>query len=128
MAGQLKLEDLQSFEDLFAPKVENEAPKPEQRRSDRKAIQLTGTITVDGYLAVIQTVDLSLGGMSLRAERLLGVGKEAHISFSLDDTHTVAATVRIVYCFYTQDSDFRAGLEFLNISNGADALARYIQS
>ena len=128
MAGQLKLEDLQSFEDLFAPKTEKEAPKREQRRSDRKAAQLNGTITVDSYKSAIQTVDLSLGGMSLRAERLLGVGKEAHISFFLDDAHAVAATVRIVYCFYTQDEDFRAGLEFLNISNGADALKQFLQS
>jgi c-di-GMP-binding flagellar brake protein YcgR len=128
VAGQLKLEDLQSFEDLFAPKTESKGPIREQRRSDRKTAELPGKITVDGYMSVIQTVDLSLGGMSLRAERLLGVGKEAHISFSLDDTHAVAATVRIVYCFYTQDEDFRAGLEFLKISNGADALTQFLQS
>lgn len=128
MAGQLKLEDLQSFEELFAPKTEKEAPKIEQRRSDRKAVQLPGTITVDGNMSAIQMVDVSLGGMSLRAERLLGVGKEAHVSFALDDAHAVAATVRIVYCFYTQDEDFRAGLEFLQISNGADALTRFLQS
>lgn len=128
MAGQLKLEDLQSFEDLFAPRTEKETLVREQRRSDRKAAQLAGTITVDGNVCVIQTVDLSLGGMSLRAERLLGVGKEAHISFILDETHGVAAMVRIVYCFYTQDNDFRAGLEFLNISHGADALTQFLQS
>jgi c-di-GMP-binding flagellar brake protein YcgR len=128
MAGQLKLEDLQSFEDLFAPKTEKEAPPREQRRSDRKTAQLAGTISMDGYRSVIQTVDLSLGGMSLRAERLLGVGKEAHVTFSLDDTHVVAATVRVVYCFFTQDEDFRAGLEFLEISNGASALTQFLQS
>jgi c-di-GMP-binding flagellar brake protein YcgR len=127
VAGPLKLEDLQSFEELFAPKQEMSAAKREQRRSDRKAAELTGSITVDGYMSVIQTVDLSLGGMSLRAERLLGVGKEAHISFSLDDANSVAATVRIVYCFFTQDEDFRAGLEFLKISNGADALTQFLQ-
>lgn len=128
MAGQLKLEDLQSFEDLFAPKTESKESVREQRRTDRKAAELSGKITVDGYMYVIQTVDLSLGGMSLRAERLLSVGKEAHVSFSLDDTHAVAATVRIVYCFYTQDEDFRAGLEFLDISSGEAQLKQFLQA
>ena len=127
MAGPLKLEDLQSFEDLFAPRNQGEAPPREQRRNDRKAAEFNGTITVDGRMSLIRTVDLSLGGLSLRADRLLAVGKEAHISFSLDDTQTVAATVRIVYCFFTRDDDFRAGLEFLKISSGDEALAQFLK-
>lgn len=127
MAGQLKLEDLQSSEDLFAPKAREQSPVREQRRNDRKAVELSGSITIDGRLSGIRTVDVSLGGLSLRSDRLLAVGKEAHVSFALDEAQAVAATVRIVYCFFTRDDDFRAGLEFLTISAGSEALAQFLQ-
>ena len=128
MAGPLKLEDLQSFEDLFALQETRLAPMREQRRNDRKAIELTGSITIDGHLSGIRTADLSLGGLSLRSDRLLPVGKEAHIAFALDAENTVTATVRIVYCFFTREEDFRAGLEFLNVAAGSDALAQFMKS
>ncbi len=128
MAGHLKLEDLQSFEELFVPKSEGEALQQEQRRrNDRKAIELLGFITIDGRLSNIRTVDVSLGGLSLRSESLLPVGKEAHVTFAFDDRQSVAATVRIVYCFYTHDEDFRAGLEFLEITTGKEALSQFLQ-
>ncbi len=128
MASQLKLEDLQSFEELFSPQEKKEAPQREQRRSDRKAAELVGAITIDGHLSAIRTVDLSLGGLSLRSDRLLAVGKEAHITFALEDGNAVAATVRMVYCFFTREEDFRSGLEFLTISAGKDALAQFLRN
>ena len=131
MTGPLKLEDLQSSDDLFAPlakQAAQAAPQNEQRRSERKTVDMPGHISLDGMSLEIRTVDLSLGGLSLRAERLLGVGKEGHVSFTLNEAHTVAASVRIVYCFFTQDGDFRAGLEFLAISNGQEALAEFLQA
>lgn len=126
MVNRLKLEDLQSFEDLFAPKEPPREARQEQRRSDRKAMVLKGSITIDGTVSDIETVDVSLGGLSVRAARLLGVGKETYISFSLADGQAVMATVRIVYCFFTQDGDFRAGMEFLSVTAGAGALKQLL--
>jgi len=126
MANRLKLEDLQSYEDLFAPKDKAKEVRQEQRRSDRKALELKGSINIDGAVSDIETVDVSLGGLSVRAGRLLGVGKETYISVSLADGQVVMATVRIVYCFFTQDRDFRAGMEFLSITAGAEALKQLL--
>lgn len=126
VADRLKLEDLQSFEDLFAPRSKPEETRQEQRRSDRKAVQFPGHIAVDGFNLEFQTVDLSLGGVSLRASKSLSVGKEADINFVLADGQTVVATVRIVYCFFTQVEDFRAGMQFLSITRGAEALTRFL--
>lgn len=126
MATRLKLEDLQSFEDLFAPQEKFQEVQQDQRRSDRKAIALQGSITIDGAVSDIQTVDISEGGLSVRAAKLLGVGKEPYISFTLADGQVVMATVRIVYCFFSHDEDFRAGMEFLSITAGAEALKQLL--
>lgn len=128
MADRLKLEDLQSFEDLFAPRGQAQETPQEQRRSDRMAVELTGMISIDGIVTSIKTVDLSLGGLSVRASRLLGGGKEAHIGFTLPDGQAVSARARLVYCFYTHESDFRAGMEFLDITAGADVFKEFLQT
>lgn len=128
MADRLKLEDLQSFEDLFAPKEQVRETQQEQRRADRKAVTLRGMITIDGIVTEINTVDLSAGGMSVRASRLLGGGKEALVGFTLPDGQAVSAKVRLVYCFYTHENDFRAGMEFLAITAGADVLKRFLET
>lgn len=127
VADRLKLEDLQSFEDLFAPKEQTGETQQEQRRADRKTVELAGKITIDGMVTDISTVDLSLGGMSVRANKLLAGGKEAHIGITLSDGQPVAARVRLVYCFYTDAEDFRAGMEFLAITTGADTLKQFLE-
>ena len=132
MAGQLKLEDLQSFEELFAPRMGTSLAaqkKQEKRRSDRKVVEAKGSLTLDGAVLSMEAMDLSLGGLSLRANKQLGVGKECHVSFSLaPQSATISATARIVYCFYTGEQDFRAGLEFLTVSTGSEALKQFVAS
>lgn len=128
VTDRLKLEDLQSFETLFAPREKHKDASQEQRRSDRKSVQLAGRIAVDGFNMEIQTVDLSMGGLSLTARRSLSVGKEVEISFMLAEGPVVAATVRIVYCFFTQIEEYRAGMEFLSITRGTDALKQFLSA
>lgn len=128
MVNRLKLDDLQSYGGLFAAE-EPPARRGEQRQSSRKPLEADGVLRVDGIAVDIRTVDISAGGLSLRSPKQLAVGKECRLEFALPAegaTHLVAAVVQVIYCFYTTERDFKAGVEFLEVAaTGMEHIRRF---
>ena len=124
MADKLKLEDLQSFEDpAFAS-----APTPRQtenRRSVRKVFEAQGSLRLDNGVLDFKTLDISANGLSLELKHQLAVGAEGRIGIDAlvaGQPTTIAATVRIVYCFHCGDQTYKAGVAFLDFSTGIEHL------
>ncbi|QDZ29628.1 PilZ domain-containing protein [Noviherbaspirillum sp. UKPF54] len=130
VAEQLKLDDLQSYGELFAPGGPPPLPRGEQRQSDRKRVEVAGVLTIDGVPVEVSTVDISSGGMCVRSVRQLAVGKECQLGFALAATggaRDLAARVQVIYCFYTVEQDFKVGLEFLHIdADAARDISRFV--
>jgi c-di-GMP-binding flagellar brake protein YcgR len=85
---------------------------------------------VDGVQHRIRSIDLSAGGLSIALSKQLTVRRNCHVQFALPvggQTHIVAASCHVVYCFYTGGKAYRAGLQFLSIAmNGADLIGQFI--
>jgi c-di-GMP-binding flagellar brake protein YcgR len=102
----------------------------EQRKSIRKRLDADGILSVDGTQHRVRTIDLSAGGLSIALSKQLTVRRNCHVQFALDvngQTHIVAASCHVMYCFLTHERSFRAGLQFLSIAlNGAELLEQFI--
>lgn len=102
----------------------------EQRQSVRKRLNADGILSVDGTQHRVRTIDLSAGGLSIVLSRQLTVRRNCHVQFALDldgQTHIVAGSCHVIYCFLTHERSFRAGLQFLSLAlNGAELIERFI--
>jgi c-di-GMP-binding flagellar brake protein YcgR len=102
----------------------------EQRQSSRKPLDADGILSVDGVQHRIRSIDLSAGGLSIALSKQLTVRRNCHVQFALTlqgQTHIVAASCHVVYCFYTGGKAYRAGLQFLSVAmNGADLIAQFV--
>lgn len=128
MSRELKLEDLQSFEDSAYAYPSSES-KPEKRRSPRSAFQTDGRLVLNGAVLDIRTVDISARGLSIHSPQQVGVGMEADLRFLLpvaDSSSTVYARIRIVYCFHSGDGHYKAGLEILHFIAGKEVLDAFL--
>lgn len=135
MSDKLRLDDLQSDGGLFAPTRplhQVNQVQEEQRQSARKPMEANGTLMVDGTEVAIKTIDISHGGLCIRAARQLAVGKEYPLSFDLataDGIRRVALTIDVIYCFHTEDRDFKMGVEFINPAPAVvDAIRQFVDS
>ncbi|MGV3743279.1 MAG: PilZ domain-containing protein [Burkholderiaceae bacterium] len=102
----------------------------EQRQSARKRLESGGILSVDGTQHRFSTIDVSAGGLSVAMSKQLTVRRNCHVQFALDvagQTHIVAASCHVVYCFYTGGKAYRAGLQFLSVAlNGAELIDCYL--
>jgi c-di-GMP-binding flagellar brake protein YcgR len=118
MAGQLKLDDLQSYDGLFAtagtPRVERE-----QRRHARKPWATDGMLMAAGVCRSVRTIDLSAGGVSITSGTQLAVGTTCGLSLTLDvpgGAHTLQVSALVTYCFHTAEHTYQAGLAFMDLA------------
>lgn len=102
----------------------------EQRESLRKRLDAGGILAVDGTQHRVRTIDVSAGGLSIVLSKQLTVRRNCHVQFALElngQTHVVAASCHVIYCFLTHERSFRAGLQFLSIAlNGAELIEQFI--
>lgn len=102
----------------------------EQRQSIRKRLDADGILSVDGVQHRVRTIDVSAGGLSIVLAKQLTVRRNCHAQFALTlngQAHIVAASCHVIYCFYTSDKAYRAGLQFLSIAlNGAELIEQFI--
>ena len=86
MSDKLRLDDLQSDGGLFAPTRplhQVNQVQEEHRQSARKPMEANGSLMADGAEVAIKTIDISLGGLCIRAATQLAVGKQYPLSFDL---------------------------------------------
>lgn len=104
----------------------------EQRQSARKLLEADGILAVDGVQHRIRTIDVSGGGLSIAMAKQLTVRRNCHVQFALErdgQTHIVAASCHVVYCFLTGGKTYRAGLQFLSLApDGAQLIEHYLGS
>lgn len=131
MVDRLKLDDLQSYGGLFDAATAPQVPR-EKRRSDRKAFRVNAVLSIDGMRFDASTVDISAGGLCIHSSRQIAVGKECQVGFDLlvdGKPHAILADIQVIYCFYTSELNFKAGVEFLNTeADGIVKIKRFVAS
>jgi len=129
LSRELKLEDLQSFEDVTVCYPAGER-RSEQRRSHRIVLEAPGTFDLySGRVLAIRTADISSGGLSFYAPEQIGVATEGDLNFLLpiEDTATsVSAKVKVIYCFHTGGGTYKTGVEILTFLSGRAAMERLV--
>lgn len=88
------------------------------RKSTRKALNASGILSTDGAQYKITTIDVSKGGVSIEIAKQLTVRRNCHVQFDMgsgSESHTVAASCHVIYCFLGGDGKYRAGLQFLAV-------------
>jgi c-di-GMP-binding flagellar brake protein YcgR len=128
VADQLNLDDLQSYGGPRDPvKAEQE-----QRLSLRALFASDAVLAVDGNELKVQTVDISGGGLCIGATKQLAVGKDCRLSFQLPvagGTELITAQVSVIYCFYTGEEGFKAGLEFVQLAAASsEKIQRFVEA
>jgi c-di-GMP-binding flagellar brake protein YcgR len=104
----------------------------EQRQSIRKVLRANGILSMDGTQHRFGAIDISAGGLSIAIPKQLTVRRNCHVQFELQvdgQSHIVAGSCHIVYCFFTGGKAYRAGLQFTSIAlDGATLIEQYIAS
>lgn len=131
MSKKLTLDDLQSDGGLFGPPINPPSIiREEHRQSDRKPLCTHGMLSLDGVDVPFTTIDISLGGLSLRSPAQLVVGKEYPLRLDLaadGGVRSFAVTVEAIYWFHTAEDDYKTGLKFLNPSADLeDAIRQFV--
>lgn len=129
MARELKLEDLQSFDDsAFGIQLRNKN-MPEQRRSRRSAFETSASLEINDLVLEITTIDISAGGLSAFSPRQVGVGMEGLLGFQLPvdgENYAVSMRVRVIYCFHSGEHLYKIGMAILALTCGKEAFEHYL--
>jgi hypothetical protein len=128
VSKKLTLNDLQSDGGLFSPSINPPSIiREEHRQSDRKPLRTNGTVNLNGAEVPFTTLDISLGGLSIRSPSQLVVGNEYSLRFDLDADGSVrnfAVGAEAIYWFHTSEGDYKTGLKFLNPAPELEAAIR----
>ena len=91
----------------------------EQRHSLRKALKATGHLMLDRAPALeMRTINVARDGMAISSREPVVEGAHYRVHFDLvvDGTvRRVAAGARVIFCVYAGQSEFKAGLRFIDL-------------
>ena len=91
----------------------------EQRHSLRKALKATGRLMLDRSPPLeMRTINVARDGMAISSREPVVEGAHYRVHFDLmvDGTiRQVAAGARVIFCVYAGQSEFKAGLRFIDL-------------
>ena len=91
----------------------------EQRHSTRKALKATGQLLLGRSPPLeMRTINVARDGMAIASREPVVEGAHYQVQFDLmvDGTaYQVAAGAKVVFCVYAGQSEFKAGLRFIDL-------------
>jgi hypothetical protein len=98
---------------------------PEQRTSGRKALKSTGHLTLDRSPPLaMRTINLARDGMAISAPERVIEGAHCLVDFDLvldGEPHQISVGARVIFCVYAGQSQFKAGLRFVDLDLSSSA-------
>lgn len=97
----------------------------EQRTSERKALKATGHLTLDRSPPLeMRTINLARDGMAISAPERVIEGAHCLVDFDLilnGQAHQISVGARVIFCVYAGQSQFKAGLRFVDLDSPSSA-------
>ena len=97
----------------------------DQRHSTRKSLKATGRLVPDRSPPLeMRTINVARDGMAITSREPITEGAHCHVQFDIPVDGTarqVAAGARVVFCVYAGQSEFKAGLRFVELDQNATA-------
>ncbi|MBC7513709.1 MAG: PilZ domain-containing protein [Herminiimonas sp.] len=97
----------------------------EQRHSTRKALKANGRLLLDASPPLeMRTINVASDGMAIAAREPVveGAHYRVHFDVTVDGTaYQVAAGAKVVFCVYAGQSEFKAGLRFVELDQRSTA-------
>lgn len=103
----------------------------DQRHSTRKSLKATGRLVPDRSPPLeMRTINVARDGMAIASREPVveGAHYQVHFDITVDGTRRqVAAGARVIFCVYAGQSEFKAGLRFIDLDqNATAAIAGYL--
>lgn len=103
----------------------------EQRHSTRKALKANGRLLLDALPPLeVRTINVASDGMAIASREPVveGAHYRVHFDVTVDGTaYQVAAGAKVVFCVYAGQSEFKAGLRFIDLDpRSTAAIAGYL--
>lgn len=96
----------------------NDRPYEEKRNFIRMTMNASAVVTINGEKTVeVTCIDLSAGGMSMRANQPIAVGTDVHINIASpnEQFNAMDADGTVIRCDQTSEDDYDMGVELNNI-------------
>ena len=97
----------------------------EQRHSTRKALKAHGKLLLDSSPPLeMRTINVASDGMAIASREPVveGAHYRVHFDVTVDGTaHQVAAGAKVIFCVYAGQSEFKAGLRFVELDQRSTA-------
>lgn len=91
----------------------------DQRHSNRKALKASGKLVPDRAEPVdMRTINVARDGMAITAREPVVEGAHYRVLFDIPvdgEPYKVAAGARVIFCVYAGQSEFKAGLRFIDL-------------
>lgn len=98
----------------------------EQRHSSRKALKAVGKLVPDRSPPMeMRTINVARDGMAIASREPVEEGAlyRVHFDVPIDGTaYKVAAGARVIFCVYAGQSEFKAGLRFVDLDPPSTAV------
>lgn len=103
----------------------------DQRHSTRKALKANGRLMLDASPPLeMRTINVASDGMAIASREPVVEGAHYQVLFEVPVDGTacpVAAGAKVVFCVYAGQSEFKAGLRFVELdSRSTAAIADYL--
>ena len=97
----------------------------EQRHSTRKALKANGRLLLDASPPLeMRTINVASDGMAIASREPVVEGAHYRVQFdvTVDGTaYQIAAGAKVVFCVYAGQSEFKAGLRFVELDQRSTA-------
>lgn len=97
----------------------NDRPYEEKRNFIRMTMNASAVLTINGEKTVdVTCIDLSAGGMSVKADQPIPVGTDIHVNIASPNEQFSAmdAEGTIIRCDQTEENDYEMGVELNHIA------------
>lgn len=97
----------------------------EQRHSTRKALRAKGKLMLDSLPPLeMRTINVASDGMAIASREPVVEGAHYRVHFDVTvggTAHQVAAGAKVIFCVYAGQSEFKAGLRFVELDQRSTA-------
>ncbi|EAR09418.1 PilZ domain-containing protein [Reinekea blandensis] len=96
----------------------NDRPYDEKRNFIRMTMNASAVVTINSDKTVeVTCIDLSAGGMSIRASQPIAVGTDIHVNIASPNAqfNAMDADGTVIRCDQASDSEYEMGVELNNI-------------